>query len=460
MDKNKIYEIVGRLQPTLEAASRYIWENPELGGSEEKAAAYFRKLMQDAGFRLGETPDVEHGFTAEFGSGKPVIAILGEYDALPGLSQKPCAVKEPVSEGAPGHGCGHNLLGAGSAAAAIAVKEILEAEGLAGTVRFYGCPEEELLIRGKVKMVYHKLFDDVDFAITWHPMCQTLVWDGAALANVSARFYFTGISAHAGAAPEKGRSALDAVELMNVGVNYLREHVIDKARIHYTTNSGGLPPNIVPPNADSWYFIRAPHMSDIRAILERIKKIAQGAALMTETDVKIEVEGGCCEILRNHAFADLVQENLEACPRPDYTDEELKFARELQATVDPAIVARDEAIFGSVGEPMMKSAGERDLYLKAPLTASTDGGDVSFAVPMHMFASACWPIGVAPHTWQAAAANGTTLAEKGALYAAKVLAATACDLLTRQDVANAITREFEESKDPDYAPMVYLDYEK
>lgn len=455
MDKPGIYGIVDKLQPTLEAACRYLWAHPEPSGAEEQACAYFRTLLSDSGFALHDAPDLDYGFYAEYGAGKPVIALLGEYDALPGLSQKATARKEAVVEDGAGHGCGHNLLGSASAVAAIALKEILEAEGMGGTVRFYGCPEEELLIRGKVKMVYHRLFDDVDFALTWHPMCHTLVWDGAALANVSARFFFTGTPSHAGAAPEKGRSALDAVELMNVGVNYLREHVIDKARMHYTTSSGGLPPNIVPPKAESWYFIRAPHMSDVKGILERIKKIAQGAALMTETEVKIEVEGGCCEIRCNHAFADLVQENLEACPRPAFSADELDFARSLQAAVDPAVASRDGGLFGE--GPMMEGAGARDMHVQAPLTASTDGGDVSFVVPMQMFASACWPIGVAPHTWQATAASGTTLAEKGALYAAKVIAATAYDLFTKPDVAAGIAKEFEDAKDPGYAPMVYVE---
>ena len=313
MDKSKIYEIVDHLNPTLQVAARYIWENPELGGTEEKASSYYRRTISEAGYTVHDIEGMPYAFYAEYGSGKPVVAILGEYDALPGFSQKACASKEAVTEGGPGHACGHNVLGAGAAVAAIAMKQIVEQEGLTGTLRFYGCPEEELLIRGKVKMVAKGLFDDVDYVITWHPMCSTQVWDGAALANVTARFYFTGISSHAGAAPEKGRSALDAVELMNVGVNYLREHVIDKVRIHYSVNCT-TPPNVVHPNADSWYYIRAPHMSDVKDVLERVKKCALGAAMMTETDVRIVVEGGCCEIRQNHAFADLVQENLEACP--------------------------------------------------------------------------------------------------------------------------------------------------
>lgn len=453
MEKEKLYDIVDRLRPTLEVAARYLWENPETGGNEEKASSYFRRLMGESGFTIHNEPRLPHAFYAEFGSGKPVIAITGEYDALPGLSQKACPEKAPLQPGGPGHGCGHNLLGAAAAVAAIAVKHMLEDEDLPGTIRFYGCPEEELL-SGKVKMVHYHMFDDVDFALTWHPMCSTQVWDGGALANTSARFYFKGRSSHAAVAPEKGRSALDAVELMNVGVNYLREHVIDKARIHYTTNSGGTMPNIVPEKADSWYYIRAPHMRDVKEILERVKKVAQGAALMTETEVEILVEGGCCEIASNHAFADLVQENLLVAPRPEFTEEELAFAAKIQETIDPATLARDRQLFGSGDSPMMTHVGERDLYVKAPLTASTDCGDVSFVVPMHMFASACWPVGTSPHTWQAAAANGTTLAEKGALYAARVLAATVRDLFTCPERAEAIRAEFEAGKDPNYEPMV------
>lgn len=453
MEKTKIYDIVDSLRPKLEVASRYIWENPELGGTEEKASAYYRRTIQEAGFDVHDIPEMPYAFYAEYGSGKPVIAIMGEYDALPGLSQKACASKEAIIKDEPGHGCGHNLLGAAAAAAAIAVREILDAEKLEGTVRFYGCPEEELL-DGKVRMVHYGAFDDVDYAITWHPMCHTMVWDGAALANITARFYFTGISSHAGAAPEKGRSALDAVEIMNVGVNYLREHVIDKARIHYSTNSGGFPPNVVPDKADSWYFIRAPHMSDVKEIFERVKKCAEGAAMMTETEVKIVLENGCCEIRPHHSFADLVQKNLEECPRPEYTADELKFAKALQDTLDPAVVDRDSALFGAQDTPMMPGVGRRNLYQDAPLTASTDGGDVSFVTPMHMFASACWPVGVVPHTWQATAAGGTTLGEKGALYAAKVMTGTVYDLLTDAKVREVITKEFEDNKDPSYAPML------
>lgn len=202
-----------------------------------------------------------------------------------GLSQKVSETKEEVTEGAPGHGCGHNLLGSAAATAAIAVKRFLENEGMEGTIRFYGCPEEEML-SGKVKMAYYHMFDDCDMAISWHPMSTNMVYDNGYLASASAHFEFKGRSSHAAFAPEVGRSALDAVELMNVGVNYLREHVTSKARIHYTTDSGGFAPNIVPPRAGSWYFVRAPYISDVKEILERVRKIAEGACLMTETSMK------------------------------------------------------------------------------------------------------------------------------------------------------------------------------
>lgn len=455
MDKQAIYERIESHRERLIDSCRFIWHHPEVGGTEKESSAYLRGLLKDEGFRIQEVPEMPYAFVAEYGSGKPVIAILGEYDALPGLSQQTVSVKDPVEPGAPGHGCGHNLLGSASAVAAISLKEIMEEEQIPGTLRYYGCPEEELLI-GKVKMVYYHLFDDVDVAMTWHPMTSTQVYDGGALANTSVRFFFKGTPSHAAVAPEKGRSALDAVELMNIGVNYLREHVIDKARIHYTTNSGGTPPNIVPAAADSWYYIRAPHISDVKEILGRIRKIAEGAALMTETQVQVQVESGCCEIRPNHALADLVQENLEAAPLPVYTKEELAFAKKLQASCDPAVIARDEELFDSAGSPMMDHVGGRDLYKSSPLSASTDAGDVSFVTPMHMFAAACWPIGTGPHTWQVAAANGTSLAEKGAMYAAKVLAASVYDLLMDEAVLQKVRAEFEANRDPDYAPMIFM----
>lgn len=452
MPKQAVYEEVDRLKPLCQAISRQLWNHPEVGGQEKEAAAYLRKIMEEEGFAITTDPHLEYAFMAEYGSGKPVIAILGEYDALPGLSQKACTEKAPAEAGGPGHGCGHNLLGAGAATGAIAVKRFLEAEGLAGTVRFYACPEEELL-SGKVKMAYYHMFDGCDLALSWHPMDVNMVYDGGYLANASARFYFKGKSSHAAFAPERGRSALDAVELMSVGTNYLREHVTDKARIHYTTNSGGFPPNIVPDHADTWYFARAPHMADVRDILRRLKLIAGGAAMMTETEMSMKIECGCCEMLENHSFADLTYENLLEAGEIAYTEEERAFAQEMQKTLDPAMLKKEEKLYDAENTALFTGTAPRQLWERASMTASSDSGDVSQMMPMNMFNTVCWPVGCAPHTWQAAASVGTTIGEKGALQAAKVIAGTAYDLFTKPEVRENIIREFEAARDASYSPM-------
>ena len=256
--KKQVVQEVEKLAGLCKNTCTFLWENPEVGGTEKKSAAYMYDLMEKEGFAMSRVPQLEYAFCAEYGSGHPVIAILGEYDALPGLSQKnDSAEKEPVVAGGPGHGCGHNMIGAASATAAIALKNTMEKENLPGTIRFYGCPEEELL-SGKVKMAYYKMFEGCDIAISWHPSSSNAVYDNSYLACAYAKFYFTGTTAHAAFAPHLGRSAVDAMELMNVGVNYMREHVISDARIHYATDSCGFPPNIVPGKAVNWYCIRAP----------------------------------------------------------------------------------------------------------------------------------------------------------------------------------------------------------
>jgi len=450
MEKKEIYKIVENLASVCQDASRFIWENPELGGEEKKSADYYRTLLKKEGFRIVDNSCLEHAFYAEYGEGKPVIAVLCEYDALPGLSQKRTTKKEAVTDGAPGHGCGHNLLGSAAATAAIAIKEILKQGNLEGTVRLYGCPEEELLC-GKVKMAYHHMFDGCDLALSWHPMCANMVFDKAYLASASAKFYFKGISSHAGFAPERGRSALDAVELMNVGVNYLREHVIDKTRIHYTTDSGGYAPNIVPPNASSWYYVRAPYITDVQDTLERIKKVARGAAMMTETEVEIKLDSGCCEMKRNSRFADLTFKNLEEAGSIEYTPDELEFANKLQSTLEPAMCKKEKELYHTQS-PMYTGTAPRNQWEITPLTASTDGGDVSYMMPMNLFTTACWPVGVAPHTWQACASAGTSIGEKAALLAAKVIAGTAFDLYTEPETVEEIKKEFN-SRPSSYKPM-------
>lgn len=451
MKKSDLHNEVKKMASLLESSCKIIWEHPETGGSEKESADYFRKILGNEGFKIVNEERLEHAFYAEYGSGKPVIAVLGEYDALPGLSQKVTDCKAPVAEGAPGHGCGHNLLGSAAAVGAIAVKRYLETEKISGTIRFYGCPEEELL-SGKVKMIYYHMFDGCDFAISWHPMSANMVYDSGYLASASAHFKFKGRSSHAAFAPELGRSALDAVELMNVGVNYLREHVTSRARIHYTTDSGGFAPNIVPPLAGSWYFVRAPYIADVKEILQRIGKIAEGAALMTETEMEMKVDYGCCEMLENHTYGDLAYQNMEEAELPAFDKEDLAFAQRLVDTVPKTDAEKAQKLYDTEGRPMAWKLNDRNLYQANPLTASSDSGDVSHVMPMCVISTSCWPAGVAPHTWQAAAAAGSSLGEKGALSAAQIIAGIAYDLYNDPGKREAVLREFNEKKD-DYAPM-------
>jgi len=452
MTKQAVFEEVQKLESFLKDSCQFLWNHPETGGNEKESADYMRKIMEAEGFKIVNEEHLAHAFYAEYGKGSPVVAVLGEYDALPALSQKVSSEKEAIIAGAPGHGCGHNLLGTAAATAAIAIKHFMEAEGISGTIRFYGCPEEELL-SGKVKMAYYHMFDGCDVAISWHPMSANMVYNEGYLASASAKFYFKGKTAHAAFAPDRGRSALDAVELMNVGSNYLREHVMDFSRIHYTTDSCGFPPNIVPDKASAWYCVRAPHIGNVKEILERIHKVAKGAAMMTETEVEMKLEYGCCEIFPNVRFADLAYENMKEAPVQQYTEEEIRFAKELQSHLDPAVLAKDEKLYHAEGMGMFSEVCDRELWRKAPLTASSDSGDVSYMMPMCAFTTACWPVGVAPHTWQATAATGCSLGEKGTLYAAQVIAGIAYDLFTKPGLVEELKEEFRSTSDGTYAPM-------
>ena len=441
MSKKEMLADMEALKPLCVNAAEDLWNNPEVGGTEQHSSEMLRELLVKEGFTIVNEPKLPYAFYGEYGSGSPVIAVLGEFDALPGLSQKCQTTKEPVNAGGPGHGCGHNLLGAGAVTGAIAIKRFIEKEGIRGTLRFYGCPEEELL-SGKVKMAYYNMFDGCDIALSWHPMSANVSIDAGYLASASIRFFFKGQTSHAAFAPERGRSALDAVELTSVGANYLREHVMDKARIHYTTDSGGLAPNIVPDKASAWYFTRAPHMSDVKDILRRLTLVAEGAAMMTETTVSTKIEYGCCDMLGEKSFSDLTWKNMQEVPLPEYTEEELEFAKALQDTVDPAVKARDQRAYEAENKAMAEGVVSRDGWMRALLTASSDSGDVSQMMPMNLFTAACWPVGVAPHTWQSCASAGSTIGQKGAFYAAQVIAATAYDLFTDETARQAIIDEF------------------
>jgi len=277
-------------------------------------------------------------FYASFsmGSGKPVIGVLGEYDALPGLSQKVKPERDPLVKGAPGHACGHNLLGVAGIATVLAVKDLMEAENLDGTIRYYGCPAEETLV-GKVFMVREGLFDDVDAALTWHPGQVNVVREGSSNAMNSAKFKFFGRSSHAAGNPEAGRSALDGVELMNVGANYLREHVPEKTRIHYVITNGGGEPNVVPDESEVWYYVRGPRRRDVDEVYARLQKIAEGATLMTETTMEETFLTGCYNYLHNKVIGDRTLENMKAIGSPEFTDEEKEFAAKIQETIPAGI---------------------------------------------------------------------------------------------------------------------------
>lgn len=321
--------------PDLAALSQTIWEYAEVSLKEVRSAAAQAAYLEREGFSVQTgMAGMPSALVASFGEGKPVIGYLGEYDALPGVSQKAMSHQEALIVGGPGHGCGHNLLGVGSLAAAVALKREMQAGHLQGTVRYFGCPAEETIV-GKVFMAKYGLFDDLDAAITWHPSQFNTTWWGSSLANNSVKFAFHGRTAHAAAAPHMGISALDAVELMNVGVNYLREHVIQDARIHCVITNGGGQPNVVPAEAEVWYFVRAPRRRDVDDIYARVVKIAEGAALMTGARLEVKFQTGCYEALANSVVTDLLQECLERVGAPQFTQEEKVFAQELEATLAP-----------------------------------------------------------------------------------------------------------------------------
>lgn len=453
MTKKDLFAAVQAQEPLCQDVARFLWNHPEVGGTEEKSAAYLREVLKKEGFAIVNGDRLQHSFYAEFGSGKPVIGLLAEFDALPRMSQAVCTEISPLVEGGPGHGCSHNLIGSSCVTAAVALKKIMEEEKLPGTIRLYGCPQEELL-SGKTQMIKDGMFADCDMALSWHPNFSNKVHEHSFLANASIKFHFTGKSSHAGAAPERGRSALDAVELMNVGCNYLREHVIDKARIHYTVDVYGCPPNIVPPKACAWYYVRAPRMVDVREIMERIFDVARGAALMTGTTVEIEVENGCCELKSSKEFADITYENMLAADLPVYTEEELDFVKRMQPSLNQAQIANLRRTFGVPGSDIHNQVGSRTIGEKISMTASSDVGDVSQILPTNFFTATTWPFGCVAHMWHVTAFSGHTIGEKGAMYAAKVMAGTAYDLLTDPAKAEAVTAAFQASRDPAYEPMV------
>jgi aminobenzoyl-glutamate utilization protein B len=421
-----------------------MWDLAELGYMEHESAALLESSLENAGFSVEVgVAKMPTAFVASYGSGSPVVGILAEYDALPGITQARVPVRQPVPEMESGHACGHHLFGAGSVAAAIAVKEWMESGGISGTVRLYGTPAEEGGA-GKVFMARAGLFDDVDAVLHWHPGDQNGTGVYSTLAILSAKFRFHGVSAHAAAAPDRARSALDGVEAMNDMVNMMREHVPQETRIHYVITAGGEAPNVTPDFAEVYYYVRNPEAEDVRSIFDRIVKAAEGAALGTGTTMDYEIDAGAFALLPNEALGRAMHMNLEQVGGVHYDEAEIEFAETIRASLG------DNA-------PPIESASEVGPFMVFPgaIPASTDVGDVSWVVPTVGLRAATWVPGTASHTWQAIAAGGMSIGNKGMVVAAKTIAMTAVDVLTNADLVAAAREEFLERIGPDfeYVPL-------
>jgi aminobenzoyl-glutamate utilization protein B len=420
---------------------------------EHRSADLHIALLEKSGFRVTRgLAGMPTAFVAEAGKGGPVIGILGEYDALAGLSQESgVTVCQPSSEttNGNGHGCGHHLLGAAAHLAAVAVKEYLEVNRLEGTVRFYGCPAEEAGA-GKTYMVRAGCFDDVNAALTWHPGTLNGIWSEPSLANVQAYFRFHGRASHAAASPHLGRSALDAAELMNVGVNYLREHIPSESRIHFAyTNAGGVSPNVVPAEAEILYTVRAASNPDAIALFERVRKVAQGAALMTETSVDVVFDRAVSNLMPNLTLNQLLHDNLTKIGDFTVTEEDVRIAQQFQSTLNEGEMDTTRWL----GDPMRNlravMSGIRPYDPEKPTgqpMGSTDVADVSWVTPTAQFFTACYAWGTPFHSWQLVAQGKMSLAHKGMVFAAETLASTVVDLFGKPKLLEAARTELEERR--------------
>ena len=410
-----------------------IWDFAEVGYKEVKSAALHVQHLRDAGFTV-ETgvADIPTAFVATYGSGSPVIGILAEYDALPGINQSASAERNPIAGKNAGHACGHHLFGTASVSAGIAIKELIASGKLKGTVKVYGSPAEEGG-SGKVFLVRAGLFNDVDAVIHWHPDDVNAVTTTSALANKSAKFKFYGVSAHAAAAPDQGRSSLDAVEAMNNMVNMMREHIPQETRIHYVITAGGKAPNVVPDFAEVYYYVRHPKRKDVVEIFDRVVKAAEGAAMGTGTTMKYDIIGGTHDLLINKTLAEAMQTNLDKVGGVQYTEAEMAFAKKLQ----PTMVAPVDIATAAIVKPL--------TYINEGNSGSTDVGDVSYAKPTVGLRAATWVPGTAAHSWQAIAAGGTEIGTKGMLVASKTMALTAIDLMSNPALLAKAIEEFKVS---------------
>ena len=439
-----------------------IWDQPELGYKEFLASKLQMDFMKDQGFTIThDVAGMNTAFVAEWGEGKPIFGFAGEFDALPGLSQKPQPTPDPVEEGAPGHGCGHNLLGVGCMAAAVGLKKWLQANAKSGTVRYYGCPAEEGGA-GKTFMARAGLFNDLDLAFNYHPMSMNTAGKGSCVGVNHVRFAFHGKTAHAGGSPWEGRSALDAVELMNVGVNYLREHVTKDVRMHYVITNGGKAPNIVPDEAEVWYYVRAHDPKNLNEVTDRVRDVARGAALMTSTEVEEIFESATSSTLPNFHLADLHTETMMALGPITYTQDELDYAATINESLDYDYEDLRKMIDRVKLSPEMKEKAQTLVGLPVigePLPpvdegeiggGSTDVGDLSRVVPCCELRTTCWAIGVPGHSWAVTATGKHSIGHKGMLYAAKVMASVAVECIEHPEHIEKAWKEFHERQPEGY----------
>ena len=452
MPLQSVLDFVAGNAPLFSGLSDVIWETPELGLREVRSSAALAEVLESAGFAVRRgVASMPTAFVAAYGQGEPVIALLGEFDALPGLSQARSVTEpRPLVPNGPGHGCGHNLLGTAAAAAAMAVRHAIRRGEIHGTVRFYGCPAEETLV-GKVFMVKAGVFDDVNAALSWHPGSVNQVIFEQSTAMNSARFTFHGVPSHAAGTPENGRSALDAVELMNVGVNFLREHVHNSTRIHYVVTDGGLAPNVVPARAQVWYYVRTPRRAQVEDVYGRLLDVARGACLMTGTTHEVRLIAACYDTLPNKVLGEVLHANLEAIGAPRFNDEEKALALKLQATFPPGALPKALDDLRRKGVDLGPPGGPgTDLFERiVPNTAqgemiggSTDVGDVSYVVPTAQVWTVTAPLGMPGHSWQNVVSVGSGIGRKGMLFAAQVLAAATCELMRQPELVARAAEEF------------------
>lgn len=459
--KKEALQVIEERREEFIHISDQLWDHPELAFQETYSAGLLCGFLEREGFEVTRgLADIPTAFMGKYGSGRPVIGILGEFDALSGMSQVSGGLEaKPEKEGAPGHGCGHNLLGAGALAGAVAAKKYIEMTGCGGTVIYYGCPGEEGG-SGKTFMVRDGVFEDVDCAFTWHPNNYNIVPCFSSLANYQIHYKFSGRSAHAASGPHLGRSALDALELMNMGVQFLREHVKPDVRIHYAiTNTGGISPNVVQAEAEAIYLLRSPKVSELGSIYERVNDIARGAALMTGTQVKWELIKACSNILPNTALAEVMQRNMEEIGIPDYTREELDGMEAVNATVIDKrnLLMEAASMLGEKGKGVAAMCRGRSFNnflvplfpVSYTLSSSSDVGDVSYVTPLAQVATATISANTPGHSWQLTSQGKGSVAHKGMLFAGKIIGGSVIDMLRQPEYLEKAKEEWGQRREAD-----------